>query len=1056
MATLCLNFSSIAQVTTLNLKGKIIDENGVPVSGINLSVMDTKIHTITNKDGVFNLLNVQAGSTLKISGIGYKTKQLKDVQNWDLQIIVIQTDNTRLNEVEIISTGYQKIPKERSTGSFVQVDNKLLNRSITTNVLDRLDGITSGLVFNKNINSGNNSNPSSISIRGRSTIYANPNPLIVLDNFPYSGDLSTINPNDIESITVLKDAAAASIWGAFSGNGVIVITSKKGRYNAPLQIEINSSITIGEKPNLFYAPRLSSADFIDIEQFLFNKGFYNSRINRLDHPVLSPIIDILVDRRNRQISKEDSVRLINQFKYQDTRSELSKFFYRPSVNQQYSISFRGGGENNLYYFSTGYNKDLNSLKGNGFSRITINGSDTYSFLDKKMNWINSFNYTKEGTESNGISATNFQYPYLKFKDENGKNLAIPYQYRKGYVDTIGGGNLLDWHYRPLDELNNNDNSNNLSEYRFNSQLNYIVLKCLDASIQYQYNEGVSVQRNLYNPNSYYTRNYINQFTQYDKTSGIYSSPVPFGGILDNLNKNFSSHNFRGQLNFTYKLDANHNLSALAGYEIRNVNTNSKNSRIYGYSDLGTDGLIDYTNYYKYFYSSEIGRIVQNSSQLQTTNRFISYFANFSYIFKNRYILTASARKDESNLFGVSTNQKGVPLWSIGGSWEVNKEDFLPDWLPYLRLRLTNGYNGNTDNTLSSLITAVVSSGNNYNQPYSSLTNPPNPLLRWEKVNITNFGLDFSVKGFLNGTIEYYIKNGKDLIGTSNVDPTVGVSLFKGNSANMKGQGVDVSLNWKNLEGKFKWNTTLLFSHTANKVTKYLLKPASIAEALSSSLNPIEGNPLYSLYSFKWEGLDAKGDPQVYFNNAISRNYGDIFYSNDLSNLKYSGNINPTIFGSVRNEFNYKGFTVSANVTYKFGYYFRRPSLNSSNAFSGAMYFSSLDYAERWKKSGDEKTTNIPSLNYPADGVRDQIYQFADILIEKGDHIRLQDIGLTYVFNKDKFPHLPVASLSLYSYVNNIGILWKANKVGLDPDFVPNGGLIYPNPRTYSFGIRAKF
>ena len=1057
MAALCLNFNAFAQVTIQNLKGKIIDESGIPIPGLNVSIKNTKTHFLTDKNGVFMLNKVEKGATLKITGIGYQSVEITNIQDGDLGTITIQTDNTRLNEVEIVSTGYQSIPKERATGSFVQIDNKLLNRSVTTNILDRLAGVTSGLIFNKNISVSNNSNPSSISIRGRSTIYANPNPLIVIDNFPYTGDLSSINPNDIESITVLKDAAAASIWGAFSGNGVIVITSKKGKYNQAPSIEFNTSMTIGEKPNLFYTPRLSSENYIAIEQFLFQKGYYNSAITRSSHPVLSPVVDILVNRRNKLISAADSAKLINQYKGQDTRSEQSAYLYRQSVNQQYSLGIKGGGNNNLYYFSAGFNKDLSNLKGNDFNRITINASDTYTFLNKKIQWTNSVYFTKEKTSNNGVSPGNLLYPYLKLKDEKGNNLSVPYQYRQGYIDTAGRGNLLDWHYRPLDELGNNDNTTKLTEYRYNTQLRYNIFNGFDASLQYQYDEGNSVQSNLYNQDSYYARDYINQFTQYNKTTGIYTMPVPIGGILDNLNKTFSSQNFRGQLNYTHQWNDKHGLSALAGYEIRDINATFKNSRLYGYDDLGNVALIDYTPYYKYFYSSGTGRIAQNASQSGTVNRFISYFANFSYTYKNRYIISASGRKDKSNIFGVSTNQKGVPLWSVGGSWEINKEPFYHlNWLPYVRLRVTNGYNGNVDNTLSSSITAIVGSGNAYNQPYSTLTNPPNPLLRWEKVNTTNFGLDFSLKKVLSGTIEYYIKKGSDLIGTSNVDPTVGVSIFKGNSANMQGHGIDVSLNSRNIEGAFGWNTTLLFSYSTNKVTKYLLKSASVSSAVSSGLNPVEGNPLYSLYSFKWAGLDAKGDPQVYYNNEVSKKYSDIYNSTDLSNLQYSGPANPTTFGSLRNEFSYKGFTLSANIIYKLGYYFRRPSLNSSNVFTGQLYFPDAEYTGRWQKAGDEKLTQIPALSYPADAVRDQIYKYSDILIEKGDHIRLQDISLNYEFTKGKFSGLPVASLSLYGYISNVGILWKANKAGLDPDYVPNGAMIYPNPRTYSIGVRAKF
>lgn len=1056
-AALCLNFSARGQQIKHSVRGNIIDSKGNPVVGATISVKDKNTKTTTSNSGDFLLLHVDEGSAIIITRVGYNSKVVSNVRTNDIGKVQLLEDENQLKEIEIVNTGYQNIPKERVTGSFVNVDQKLLNRSVTTNLLERLNGVASGLIFNKNMNIGNSSNQAAISIRGRNTIYANPNPLIVLDNFPYNGDLSSINPNDVESITILKDAAAASIWGAFSGNGVIVITTKKGKFGQAPTIESNVSISIGNKPNLFYTNRLSSADIVDLEEFLFNKGFYNSAINRSSHPVLSPVVDVLVDRRNKLISSADSIALINTYKSQDSRSDLATYIFRQSIDQQYLVNIQGGSLNNVYYFSSGINKDLSSQNRNDFSRITLNASDSYSLFNKKLQWVNSLYFTKEIIKNNGLSATSVPYPYLRLKDEAGENAAVPFQYRKGYIDTVGRGNLLNWGYKPLDELANNDNTTRFTEYRFNTQLKYKVYKEIDASVQYQYNEGNSIQNRLFTPDSFYTRDYINQFTQFDKATSSYTRPVPLGGILDKSQKTFSSQNLRGQINYSLDLVAEHEINALVGYEIRDINNKVNTTRSYGYTDLGTSSLIDYTSFYKYFYSSSIGRIAHKDSYLGTTNRFISYFTNFSYAFKSKYVFSASARKDRSNIFGVSTNQKGVPLWSIGGSWELSKEQFYRiNWLPYLRIRITNGYNGNVDNTLSSLVTAVVGSGNAYNQPFSTLNNPPNPLLRWEKINTTNIGFDFSFKNRVSGSVEYYIKKGTDLIGTSNVDPTVGVTQFKGNSANMKGYGIDVTLNSRNVSGKLNWNTSFLFSFTKDKVTKYLLKSASISDAVSASLNPVEGNPLYSLYSFKWAGLDPKGDPQIYFNGERKNNYSEIYYSNDLSNLHYSGSATPVTFGSIRNEFSYLGLTVSANVTYKLGYKFRRPSLNSSDLFTGNYFFPTSEYMNRWQKSGDEAYTYIPNLVYPADGLRDQIYKYSDALIEEGDHIRLQDISVNYELLKKQLGKMPFFSLSIYGYINNIGILWKANDAGIDPDYVPNGSLIYPNPRTYSIGFKAKF
>lgn len=1056
MATLCLNFNALAQVATLNLKGKIIDENGMPVPGINLSIKDTKIHTITDKDGFFGLNNVDPGSTLKISGTGFKTKQLLNIQNSDLHIIIIQSDNTRLKEVEIVSTGYQSTPKERATGSFVQIDNKLLNCSISTNILDRLDGVTSGLIFNSNLRTIG-VNPSTISIRGRSTIYANPNPLIVVDNFPYNGDISSINPNDVESITILKDAAAAAIWGAFSANGVIVVTTKKGKSNQVPKIEVGSNVTIGKKPDLYYAPRLSSENFIDVETYLFKQGYYNSSLNSSSFPLVSPVVDLLDKRKRNLISATDSLNLINKYKNQDTRSDVLSYLYQNLIKMQHNISISGGGNDNVYYFSAGYDKNLSNLKRDDLSRISVNGSNTYSFLKNRLELITAIYYTKTHQNNNGMSTAGTTLPYLKLKDESGNNLIVPSKYNFSYVDTVGQGKLLDWRYRPLDELALKNNSTSSDEYRINTTLRYNVLKGLRASVQYQYDHANSLNRILYKEDSYFTRDYINQFSQYNASTNSYNRPVPLGGILDRFENKSTSRNFRGQVDYSYDFNHSNSISALAGYEVSESISEYSSNRLYGYSELGSSSSIDYNSNYILMPSSGFSKIDANLSQLVTTNRFRSYFGNIAYNFKDRYILSATARKDESNLFGVATNQKGVPLWSIGASWEINKENFYQlNWLPYIRIRLTNGYQGNVDNSLSSLITTkIVARTNNYGNPMTTLVNPPNPSLRWEKVNNTNFGFDFAIKSFLTGSFDYYVKKGKDLIGISLVDPTTGVTIFKGNSADMIGHGVDIVLNSKNLKGVFKWNTAFLFSFTTDKVTKYLLKPKTVADVISLN-TPVVGDPLYSIYGFKFGGLDATGDPLVYLNGKLTKDYSNIYNSTDLHSLQYLGTSAPKKFGNIRNDFSWQQLSLSINISYKFDYYFRRPTIVYGDLFTGANGFPNADFNNRWQKAGDELITNVPAMQSPANSLRDLVYQYSDLLIEKGDHIRIKDISLSYDFSKRHFKALPFKNIQVYGYVNNIGILWKANRRGIDPDFVPSDGSIYPNPRTYALGVKVGF
>ncbi len=1041
-----------------NIKGKIINEQGEPVPGATITVKGSNQQTSTNENGEFRLNDVsEIDINIVVTSINYEPEEASWQGEPELNIQLKQ-HISELNKIQVVSTGYQKISKDKSPGSFVKIDNELVNRRVSTNILDRLEGITSGLIFNKNVNPA--TNQSNLSIRGRTTIYANPNPLIVVDNFPYAGDINNINPNDVESITVLKDADAASIWGAYSGNGVIVITTKKGKFNQPLKLSINSNVTVGQKPDLYYKPILSSSDYIDVERFLFSQGFYDNKETSPKRDVLSPAVEIMYKEKKRVISSTEAEEQLNELRGQDKRKDLEKYFYRNSVNQQYALNASGGSSNNNYYLSLGYDKNLDNLVRNQFDRLTLTANNSFSWLKKKLELNTGIIYTESRARNNNTESSNIIYPYSDLVDDLGNGLTVSRDLRQPYKDTAGKA-VLDWDYKPYNELKYSDNSTKTTDYRINTDAKYTILKGLNATIYYQYNKGYIEQEDYKSQQTYYTRNYINQFT--DTSSGQVVRRVPLGGILDQSAIKYEAHNTRFQINYdrswyNHKQSKHHQIMAMAGAEVRGIKTFLETLRLYGYNkDMPTTNIVNYDSAFPLYYAPFISRKIDfKNLNRNETDRYISYYLNAKYIFQRRYVLSGSVRKDESNLFGVSTNQKGVPLWSVGASWDMSQENFYHiGWLPYLKLRVSNGYKGNVDKTVSAYTTVRNDAINNWNLLPASIVNPPNPSLRWEKNHMVNFGIDFALKNcVIEGSLEYYTRKGTDLIGNSPMDPTTGVSLFRGNTADMKGKGVDIILRSKNINKRFKWHTTFLLSYNTDKLTSYKLQQSSPIWYYCDPqfLSPIEGKPLYSIFSFKWMGLDPKtGDPQGLFNKKESTNYSDITNSADISDLLYRGPANPTYFGSLRNNFSYKQLELSFTITYKMGYYFRRNSINYFDLFSNGAPGHS-DYALRWQNPGDENYTSVPSIIYNSGASRSTFYKYSDVLIEKGDHIRLQDIQLSYQMDKNNTKWLPMNQLRVYIYANNLGILWKANNNGIDPDFISGT----PNPRTIAVGLKIDF
>ncbi len=1019
-----------ADVVAIDIRGRVLDEKNEPLFGATVKVKGANTVTITDSKGEFVLKNIGEKAVLIISYLGFEAIEVSAKE--DLGEIKLTSYESRLEEVEVVSTGYQHLPKERATGSFVLVNNELINRSVSTNILDRLKGVTSGLLFDNTTGTD-----LGFSIRGRSTIFANTNPLIVLDNFPYDGDLGTINPNDVENISILRDAAAASIWGVRASNGVVVITTKKGKYDQMLKVGFNSNVTIGEKPDLFASPELKASDYIEVERFLFAKGRFSVEL-ATPETYISPVVEIL----STQTDQNEIERQLNVLKQQDIRNDLLKYYYRNALNQQYALSFDGGGRQNQYYFSIGYDHNDQDYVSDSNERLNLTAQNTYSLLKDKLRANVGIRYTslKRISNSGNASIDFYMKPYIDLVDEEGNAVSV-LRHKKAWLDTVGSGRLLDWAWRPKDELDRTNHRSTLDNYVLNLDLKYKILEGLDIQGQYQYSKGSDELNHLSTSDSYYTRNLINQFSIVKPNEVI--RPVPLGNILEKVLTRGISQSLRLQVNYS-KNWLEHTLSALAGSDIKDYHNQTHDYTLYGYDEEnGLVSNIDFAGSYKNLVNGSSVSIPGRVSESGQTDRYISYFSNAQYAYKDKYILSASLRFDESNLFGVKTNQKGVPLWSVGGMWDMTKDFFQSaKWLDQLRFRATFGYNGNVDKTVSAFVTAQSTGNNRFNQLTATVVNPPNPSLRWEKIQMINFALEYSLfNSRLSGNIEYYHKKGKDIIGYSPLAPSSGINVFKGNSANIAGNGFDITLSSRNIvKRNFAWQTALLLSKAQDKITAYNANTTPLAFHV--------GYPYNGIFSYRWEGLDPlTGDPLGYYAGKKSTEWGNIANADSLNNTTvYSGPGTPTYFGSIRNSVTYKNFNLSFNIIYKFGYYFRSNSVDYTKLFG--FNGSHQDYNKRWLQPGDESKTYVPSAVYPTNFERESFYAMSSVLVENGDHIRLQDVRLSYDINKQ---NSRFKNIGIYLYASNLGLIWKANKKGLDPE-----SQIIPLQKNISIGFKTQF
>ncbi|MCX2451949.1 SusC/RagA family TonB-linked outer membrane protein [Pedobacter sp. PLR] len=1097
-----LSNQNLNLVPDVIIYGKVVDEGNQPLAGATLTIKRTGKSTKTNKDGDFSL-RINPTDILIITYVGYETKEIKasGIQATTSFLITLRLSTASLKQVNVINTGYQTLPKERATGSFQTITAKQLEHSTSPDLLKRLEGITTGFDFNNNLvqyptNSSRFRAPtlSGLTIRGKNNLNpapsTNPNsvsgqPLVVIDGIASPYSIDKLNPNDVESINILQDAAAASIWGSRAANGVIVVTTKKGRFQTPASISFDANLNVSDKMDFFYRKVMSTSDFIDAQLAQLN---YNFSLNgqTIPDPVIpnppdyiiaqapiSPVAEIWTSWKKNKINDEQYKNQIDALRNNDIRKDYTKYFIRNAVVQNYNLSASGGINNYAYRLSGNYNKTINNTLESGANQMSITYNAALKPI-KNMSLDAIISYNQQNRHEQGGTIINGDgiYPYSRLVDDTGNPIAVPVAYRKAFQDALAnkfGNQILDMSFKPLDEIKQSyvKYKNQLLNLNLNAAYNFSPV--FSASVIYNNAWGLDDQNQLRGQNSFIMRDLINKFTN----PTTLTRSIPIGGLLNNGSGKSNNQTLRAQVNANKKWGDKHELLAIAGIEGAQTYNNMSSSYFYGYNEqtkavnnalpfgVETDLL---------FIDPNIGIatdiIPYVSSFTDYRIRTFSLYSNAAYTYNKRYTLSASIRNDYSSIFGEGTNEHGAAYFSVGGKWDINKEEFYRiAWLPSLGLKATFGYNGNQNPSISSrpLITYNPPAFVGYKLPFISRTTGSNRELRPEKAAFFNLALNFGTKNNrITGNLEYYIRKTTDLIANTSLDPSTGFSLQQYNAADIRSTGLDFSINSLNLEfNRFSWKSTFLMSYNRVKVTDLFTdKPNTAGQQISNNPPYNKGADLSRLYAYRWAGLDpATGDPMGYVDGNPVRVTGNLAVFNQIKNAPlstahYFGSSVPVYYGSLLNTFKYGNFSATFNFMYKLGYYARRSPydvlryslLINSNMVQGE------EYSRRWQKPGDEKITNVPSMVFPvASGVtdnRDNFYFNSEINVYKADHVRLQEINLSYTLTKNiGF----IKSPRFYANINNLGIVWRANKLGIDPDIND-----YPNPRSYSFGLSASF
>lgn len=1047
LASICLCCLANLAIAQRTIRGTVISKtDNKPLVGASIKSNKSSQGTKSDQDGTYTLYVPRETTALSVTMVGYLPKLVTLADTVSTYTITLVSDRILLEEVQV-STGYQQLPKDRATGSFSVIDHEMLNKQVGKNLLDRLEAVGNGVLADNMTSTGNGR----LMIRGLSTVRGPRDVLIVVDNFPYEGDINNINPNDVESITLLKDAAAASIWGARAGNGVIVITTKKGHYGQPLSIDFNAHATVTPKPDLYDIAQITPSDFIDVEQFLYENGFYKSQIDSRNKPALSPVVEWLTKRDEGLVSENEAAAQVATLRQYDIRQDLTRYMYQPAVNQQYALAIRGGSNRSAWNASVGHDRGVDKLAASS-SRTSLRFQNTLRIirgLEASFSALYTFNQSASGKPGYGQLANGTIYPYARLVDDAGNPLAMPYDWRQSYIDTAGNGRLLDWNYYPLNDYLHSETNGSMQDILINTGLKYRLPLGLSVDVKYNYERQQTNSSQLFGIDGYTARNWVNVYTEIDHAGNVIYH-VPPGDVLDRSDAVMTSHNVRGQLNLD-KNWQNHSITALVGGEVREAHTTDGGHRIYGLdSEILSFGTVDLTKPYPSFVTGSNSLIPNREYLNDRVTRFLSFFGNAAYTYKNKYTVSASARRDASNLFGVNINNKWQPLWSAGLSWDVYKEQFYHvGALPYLRIRATYGFSGNTDPNMSGVTTIrYITPSPNTLTPRADFERYRNPELRWETVATFNAGIDFGlINNRITGSLEYYQKHGQNLFGAYPLDYTAGIgsSIVK-NVASMKGHGLDLNVNTVNLKGRFGWHTNLILNLNRDKVTDYYLPSTRGQDFVHSGISGMAGKPVYSLFSYRWAGLDGQnGLPVGFISQETTQDYRQILSDTQIEDMAYHGSAYPTLFGSLGNTLSWKGLTLDFRFTYRFGHYFRRSVLDYSNLFS--RWSGHSDFGLRWQKPGDEIRTTVPALTYPLPANMDNYYAAVEANVLKADQIRLQYINLAY-----ELPFTPGThglKGQVFVNINNVGLIWAANDLDIDPQF--DGTL--KSPPVYALGFR---
>jgi TonB-linked SusC/RagA family outer membrane protein len=1047
----------------LNIKGRVTDTEGNALPGAAILIQGTSVGAIANDSGDYVLDNVPKGSTLEFKLIGFVTQEIKVSGDNTVINIALPEEVESLDEVMVVAYGEAK--KSAFTGSATSIKSEDLSKHVTSNVANTLVGSVPGLQM-RGSSGAPGAGSGSINIRGIASMYAGKDPLIIVDGAPYPASLTNIPTNDVESVTVLRDAASAALYGARGAAGVIIVTTKKGNtQNAVVSADFKWGVNtrgiqdydVIRDPAQYYEAYYSQL----YNNYYYGQGYDVERANSTANArMLSDLgYNVYTLPENELLIGSDgklnpNAKLGRKYTYEGTEYYMqpdnwTDLAYKSALRQEYNVNVNGGSDKSSFYASIGYLNEDGVIEYSSYDRITARLKVDYQ-AKKWLKMAGNVGYVHSNQKSNPNLSTEWNstnlmyytsmiapiYPvYIRVVDEEGnvvikKDDAGREAYDYGVAaQNYGVPRAFLQTGNPLGSNRYNKVSSEGNQLNGNFAANFNITKFLKANITSTVIWGQTYGSDYQNP--------------------FYGPKVGVNGELSKSNTSALRTNNIQSL--TYFQDfGRHSVSAMLGHEYYKATTKYLDATAQGGFTPDIPEINAFAN-------------PVNAHSYKSGYNVEGFFGSIQYDYAEKYFASLSYRTDASSYF-AKENQWGN-FWSVGGAWLMNKERFLDDfnWINMLKIKASVGQQGN-DNIGSWAYTDLYSLSKVSETAMSpSFYRIGNPDISWETTTNFNAGIEFGFwKNRLTGNADFYNKKVTDLLFWLSVPESAGSRGYYGNVGDIRNQGVELSLTGVIvLTNNFEWSVSTNLSHNTTKIVS--LPEAKVTDNggfTESSMWYEIGGPLYNAFRPKYAGVNKEGLATFWIDDNLegSTSKPGKEYSRTTTNVneasRYAlGSLLPKIFGGFSTTVRIIGFDVSATFDYQLGgkVYDSRyqnlmaPSQDANDA--GSTFH--VDYAKAW--SPNNTSSNIPRWQYG------DSYSAAssDRFLVNAGYLNFQSFSVGYTFPK-KFIN-NVSKIRIYAAGENL-YFWSARK-GLDPRYSYTGNssiTVYSPVRNISGGIQITF